>query len=114
MPRAARTAGPELTVIWWRDIPAQVVARHGRERAVTELPDRFQKAIDAAAMRGGMAGTDAYLEQWDRRARPCGPDLQDEVDAEVQRLIDTFTDEVLADLVASTRATSASRQGQTQ
>ncbi|HUG87025.1 MAG TPA: virulence factor [Euzebya sp.] len=109
-----RAADPELTVIWWRDIPAQVVARYGRQRAVAELPDRFQKAIDAAAMRGGMSGTDAYLEQWDRRPRPCGPDLQREVDAEVQRLTDTFTDEILADLVANTRATSAPRQGQTQ
>ncbi|CAN5368594.1 hypothetical protein BH23ACT9_BH23ACT9_16620 [soil metagenome] len=101
-PRAPRSAAaPELTVIWWRDIPAQVLARHGRDRAVAELPPRFQRAIDAAAMRSGMAGTDAYLQQWDRRARPCGPDLQGEVDREVQTLTDRFTAEVLDDLVLS-------------
>lgn len=83
-----RGTEPELTVIWWQDIPAQVSARVGRETVRQELSPRFQRAIDAVAMRTGMAGTDAYLEQWDRRTRPCGPDLQAEVDAEVRRLED--------------------------
>ena len=67
----------ELTVIWWRDIPAQVTAKEGRARAARELPPRFQEAIDAAAMRAGLIGTDAYLEEWRRepralRGRPRG------------------------------------------
>jgi hypothetical protein len=28
------------------------------------LPDRFQEAIDEAAMNLGLAGSDAYLEEW--------------------------------------------------
>jgi len=52
---------PELTVIWWRDIPAQVTAKEGRARAARELAPRFQEAIDSAAMRAGLIGTDAYL-----------------------------------------------------
>ena len=72
---------PELTVIWWRDIPAQVTAKEGRARAARELPTRFQEAIDAAAMRAGLIGTDAYLEEWRREARACGDDLEAEVDA---------------------------------
>ena len=47
----------ELTVIWWRDIPAQVTAKEGRTRAARELPPRFQEAIDAAAMRAGLIGS---------------------------------------------------------
>ena len=43
----------ELTVIWWRDIPAQVTAKEGRTRTARELPPRFQEAIDPAAMRAG-------------------------------------------------------------
>ena len=62
-------------MIWWRDIPAQVVATHADETVRVELPARFVQAIDRAAMRGGMVGSDAYLEQWVRRARPCGEDL---------------------------------------
>jgi hypothetical protein len=51
-------------VVYWRDIPAQVRARVGRERASHPLSDRFQQAIDEAAMRAGKSGTDAYLEEW--------------------------------------------------
>ena len=49
----------QLTIIWWRDIPAQVVAKAGRSSAKRELPPRFQEAIDPAAMRGGARDTDA-------------------------------------------------------
>ena len=67
----------QLTVIWWRDIPAQVIAKAGRANAKRELPQRFQDAIDRAAMRGGARETDAYLAEW-RRAEPvpCGDDLE--------------------------------------
>lgn len=77
---------PELTVIYWRDIPAQVTATDARASARAQLPDRFEKAIDAAAMRAGAADADAYLEAWRKEARPCGPDIDDEVAREVARL----------------------------
>ena len=64
---------PELTVIWWRDIPAQVTAKEGRTRAARELAPRFQEAIDAAAMRAGLIGTDAYLGlEYERRRTGYG------------------------------------------
>ncbi len=86
-------------MISWRDIPAQVKAQHGRERAAAELPARFQEAIDAAAMRAGLIGTDEYLEEWRRDARPCGDDLAAEVEAERLRLDAAYTDERLERLV---------------
>lgn len=89
----------ELTVIWWRDIPAQVTAREGRERAAAPLDLRFQEAIDAAAMRAGLIGTDAYLEEWRRETRTCGDDLDAEVAQEVEWLDAAYTDDVLARLV---------------
>ena len=58
-----------LTVVYWRDIPAQVIAKQGRKSAKKMLSDRFQEAIDRAAMRSGAAGTDDYLEDW-RRGDP--------------------------------------------
>jgi hypothetical protein len=90
---------PELTVIWWRDIPAQVTAREGRSRAAGELPPRFQEAIDAAAMRAGLIGTDAYLEEWRREPRACGDDLEAEVAQELEWLDAAYTDDVLERLV---------------
>ena len=89
----------ELTVIWWRDIPAQVKAKDGRARAAAELTPRFQEAIDAAAMRAGLIGTDAYLEEWRREQRACGDDLETEVAQELERLEAAYPDDVLDRLV---------------
>ncbi|MFI5291402.1 MAG: virulence factor [Candidatus Limnocylindrales bacterium] len=75
-----------LSVIWWRDIPAQVVAREGRVSNKHILPGRFQEAIDRAAVKAGLAGTDDYLAEWRRENRPCGDDLEAEVAAEVALL----------------------------
>jgi hypothetical protein len=90
---------PELTVIAWRAIPAQVTAGKGRGAARVQLSERFQEAIDAAAMRAGLIGTDAYLEQWRRDSRPCSDDLAAEVAAEAERIEQDYTDERLARLV---------------
>jgi len=90
---------PELTVIRWRDIPAQVTAGTGRGAARAQLAERFQEAIDAAAMRAGLLGTDDYLSQWRREARPCGDDLEAEVADEAARLEAAYTDDVLERLV---------------
>lgn len=51
-------------IVYWRDIPAQVKVKAGRQRASKPLTDRFQEAIDAAAMRAGLFGTDDYLAEW--------------------------------------------------
>jgi len=90
---------PELTVISWRDIPAQVTAGKGRQASRAQLPERFQEAIDAAAMRAGLIGTDSYLEEWRREARPCGDDLDAEVAAVAAQLEDDYTEERLERLV---------------
>ena len=89
----------ELTVIWWRDIPAQVTAKAGRTRVAVQLSERFQESIDAAAMRAGLIGSDAYLEEWRREPRECGNDLDAEVAQEAEGLEATYGDDVLERLV---------------
>jgi Virulence factor len=96
-----RGTGPELTIIRWRQIPAQVVARNGRETAKRELSARFQVAIDRAAMYAGLFGTDEYLAEWVRESRPCGEDLEAEVDAEAARLESELDSETLNELAAA-------------
>lgn len=91
----------ELTVILWRDIPAQVTATDGRVTARRELPDRFQKAIDAAAMTAGMVESDDYLEGWRRTTRPCGADVEAEVAAEAEHLDATYDRAALVRLTRS-------------
>jgi hypothetical protein len=86
----------ELTVIRWRDIPAQVVAKAGRSASArVQLADRFQEAIDEAALRAGLFGTDEYLGEWRRDTRPCGEDLEAEARAEADRLEGAYDDEAL-------------------
>ena len=88
-------------IVYWRDIPAQVIVKAGRRSAKRQLPERFEQAIDRAAMRAGLTGTDAYLEQWRRAAPvPCGDDLEAEADAEVASLERSYPPERLRELVA--------------
>ena len=52
---------PEVTIVYWRDIPAQVIVGSGRRAAKMPLPERFELAIDRCAMRAGARDSDAYL-----------------------------------------------------
>ncbi|HMD73256.1 MAG TPA: virulence factor [Steroidobacteraceae bacterium] len=89
-----------LTVISWRDIPAQVVVKRGRESAKMQLSQRFQEAVDRAAMRAGKGSSDAYLADWQRSApRIVGDDLAAEAAAEAARLEAKFTDADLERLI---------------
>ncbi len=91
-----------LTIISWRDIPAQVVAKRGRETAKVQLSPRFQEAVDRAAMRAGKGSSDAYLADWKRSdPRPCGEDIHAEVNAEAAKLESRYTDEDLERLIRS-------------
>ncbi|MDU9003303.1 virulence factor [Sedimentitalea todarodis] len=60
---------PDVTVVFWRDIPAQVIVGKGRRGAKRQLEERFEQAIDRAAMKVNAKDTDAYLAEW-RKAAP--------------------------------------------
>ena len=68
-------------IVFWRDIPAQVIIKAGRKTAKRELPERFVQAIDRCAMKTGARDTDAYLAEWRRgEPEPVGDDLEAEAD----------------------------------
>jgi Virulence factor len=60
---------PDVTIVYWRDIPAQVIVGKGRRAAKVQLPERFEQAIDRCAMKVGARDTDSYLAEW-RKAAP--------------------------------------------
>ncbi len=92
----------ELIVVCWRDIPAQVIVKAGRSSAKRVLDDRFQRAIDRAAMRAGLRDTDAYLAEWRRTVTPnAGDDLKAAADAAAARLEAEYPPERLHALVAN-------------
>lgn len=92
----------QLIVVYWRDIPAQVIVKSGRTSAKRQLDERFEKAIDRAAMHAKLRDTDSYLAEW-RRATPvpCGDDLEAEATAAAERLESEFDDARLKQLVQS-------------
>jgi hypothetical protein len=90
-----------MTVIWWRDIPAQVLARDGRRASKVVLHPRFQVAIDKAASRAGKRAYNDYIEEWRKVARACGDDLEAEVNAEAERIETEYDKHRLAELIQS-------------
>lgn len=81
---------PDVTIIYWRDIPAQIMIGSGRRAVKRELPERFQVAIDAAAMKAGARDTDSYLADWHKE--PAGSR-----DGEPDSIIETIAAEIEAD-----------------
>ena len=45
----------DVTIVYWRDMPAQVIVGKGRRGTKLPLPERFEQAIDRAAMKSGAA-----------------------------------------------------------
>jgi hypothetical protein len=50
--------------MFWKHIPSQVKAWEGDAQVKRMMPDRFQVAIDAYAMKDGSTDMDAYLDGW--------------------------------------------------
>lgn len=64
---------PDVTIVYWRDIPAQVIVGKGRSGSKVQLPERFEQAIDRCAMKIGAKDADLYLAEW-RKAAPYAMD----------------------------------------
>lgn len=97
-----------LIITYWRDIPSAISVKAGRKEEKRMLADRFQEAIDMAAMRGGASDTDAYLADW-RRAEPVpvGDDLAVEADKAKADIEQAYDKERLKALIANGGAAKA-------
>ncbi len=91
-----------VTIVYWRDIPAQVIVGKGRRAAKVQLPERFEQAIDRCAMKTGADSTDDYLAQW-RKAAPfqVEGDDQDVAKAQAQALDAAYDQEKIKSLIAN-------------
>lgn len=102
----------QLTIVYWRDIPAQVIVKKGRESAKKQLDERFEKAIDRAAMRAKLRDTDSYLAEW-RRAAPV--EVSDDLEAEAEKaraeIEAAFPEEILKMFVENGGLKAAANEG---
>ncbi|MEL6640356.1 MAG: virulence factor [Pseudomonadota bacterium] len=92
----------DVTIVYWRDMPAQVIVGKGRRGVKMPLPERFEQAIDRAAMKSGAAESDAYLEGF-RKAAPYPVDGTDAdvAAAEAARIDAEYDQERLKALIAN-------------
>ena len=90
-------------IVYWRDIPAQVIIKRGRTRGKAALSPRFQAGIDRAAMRAGKGGSEAYMADWRRETSGFTGegDLQLLAEREAAQIETSYNDEVLSQLVAN-------------
>ena len=96
------------TLVYWRDIPAQIVLQDGRKREKAMLSSRFQKAIDRAAMRAGKGSSDAYLSEWRREASvvELTSGMKSFLENEVRLFEEEYSDERLLRLIRNHGAES--------
>ena len=93
---------PDVTIVYWRDMPAQVIVGKGRSAAKQPLAERFEQAIDRAAMKVGARDTDSYLAEWRRAAPyPVAGDPAEIVAAEVARLEAEYDPDRIKALIAN-------------
>lgn len=88
-------------LVYWRDIPSQVIVQRGRRREKVMLSDRFQEAIDRAAMRAGKGSSGPYLAEWRRETTTLNAagELRDIARAEARRFEQAFSDERLESMI---------------
>jgi len=92
----------DVTIVYWRDMPAQVIVGRGRRGVKRPLPERFEQAIDRAAMKSGAAESDDYMAGF-RKADPVPVDGNDEeaASAMVARIDTDYDQERIKTLIAN-------------
>ena len=101
-----------VQILYWYDIPVQVKAVAGRDRRSVSLSDRFQEAVDRAAMIVGVIDSDDYtdLYQWgEPQEREGSPqDVAAAVAAELEAKYATIEWRATADALRQQRRASSS------
>ena len=88
-----------LTIVYWRDIPAQLLIGSGRKAAKLKLSDKFEKAIDRCAMKVGAKDSESYLQDWQKKTTPMESTGLNAIDLEAEKIEQYYTHERLKELI---------------
>ena len=89
----------DLTIVFWRDIPAQLLIGSGRKALKLKLSDKFEKAIDRCAMKIGAKDSESYLKDWHKRTVPLQSIGPNAIELEAERLEQDYDTEKLKALI---------------
>jgi hypothetical protein len=89
----------QLKIVYWRDIPGQVVIRKSGRSTRIRLSARFMKAIERAGYRLRKKQQDALFEPWRDVNQPFHGDVRVQAEQLVQQLEERYTEEVLEKLI---------------
>ncbi|MGI9303816.1 MAG: virulence factor [Gammaproteobacteria bacterium] len=92
-------------ILYWQDIPSLVEARDGDSVHKEQLSSRFQELIDLVAMKKKLAGTDAYLEQWNKGKRIDRDGSARDVAAAIAGELEADFDKIREESLAKCRST---------
>ena len=90
---------PNLTIVFWRDIPAQLMIGTGRKAIKHKLPEKYEKAIDRCAMKVGAKDSESYLQDWRKKTIPLQSIKEDTIMKEALKLEQEYSDSKLKDLI---------------
>ncbi len=89
----------KLKIVYWRDIPGQVVVRVGGRSTRLRLPARFMKAIERAAYRLKKHQEDALFEPWHDVEQLFSGDVREQAQILVRQLEEYYSEAVLDKLI---------------
>jgi hypothetical protein len=89
----------KLKIVYWNDIPGQVVVREGRRSTRIRLPARFMRAIERASYRLKKQGKDAFFDPWHDVDQPYDGNIREQAKILVRTLEQHYSEEVLDKLI---------------
>ena len=89
----------EITVVYWRDIPAQLLVGRGRKALKYKLPAKYEKAIDMCAMKTGAREADTYLQGWRKFVTKVATKDENFLEREAEKLMKEYDDKKLKFLI---------------
>ena len=89
----------KLKIVYWNDIPGQIVVRVGGRSTRIRLSPRFMKAIERAAYRLKKQDKDALFDPWHDVEQPFNGDIREQAKILLRQLEEQYSEEVLDKLI---------------
>ena len=94
----------KIQILYWQEIPSLIEVRDQSRVIKRPLSDRYQGLIDQIAMLRKLAGTDGYLEQWNKGETVERPGDAEVIALEVAEDLEARFDDIKTQAIAKSRS----------